>query len=352
VRVAIETQNDLQVTAGVCCLCGGCRWRRVCRVMGKCLSCVSYGAAGARGQPQHSSSTQLQQQHIPLTQAEHHRTPQQSNSANSLNELHRSTYLQPSDTHSNGSGKNANFPTSTSSEKRSFYHRLPPLTTMSASTEIRRLSSKDYSETKINSLFDHYKDPNCDAILSEGIEKFCFDLDVRPEEFKVLVLAWKFGAETMCCFTRKEFVNGCKALHVDSIKGIQSKFPEMLNEVKEYSEKFKDLYRFTFRFGLDSEIDQRILPSDMASVLWKLVFSQQEPNILKRWLTFLERHPNIRGIPRDTWNMFLNFTETVGDDLSCYDDTEAWPSLFDDFVEYENDRLNQNISEDPEDEMD
>ena len=36
--------------------------------------------------------------------------------------------------------------------------------------------------------------------------------------------------------------------------------------------------------------------------------------------------------------MFLNFTEVIGDDLSNYDDNEAWPSLFDDFVEYENER--------------
>ena len=52
----------------------------------------------------------------------------------------------------------------------------------------------------------------------------------------------------------------------------------------------------------------------------------------------------VRGIPRDTWNMFLNFTAVVGSDLSHYDDTEAWPSLFDDFVEFENDQLNQNSS--------
>ena len=52
----------------------------------------------------------------------------------------------------------------------------------------------------------------------------------------------------------------------------------------------------------------------------------------------------VRGIPRDTWNMFLNFTNTVGSDLTQYDDTEAWPSLFDDFVEFENDQLNQNSS--------
>jgi DCN1-like protein 3 len=100
--------------------------------------------------------------------------------------------------------------------------------------------------------------------------------------------------------------------------------------------------RFTFKFGLDP--DQRILPADMAICLWRLVFSQNEPLILERWLLFLDKHPHVRGIPRDTWNMFLNFVETVGDDLSTYDDAEAWPSLFDDFVEFENDQVNQNIT--------
>ena len=40
--------------------------------------------------------------------------------------------------------------------------------------------------------------------------------------------------------------------------------------------------------------------------------------------------------------MLLNFSETVGNDLSVYDEDEAWPSLFDDFVEHENDKANQN----------
>ena len=43
--------------------------------------------------------------------------------------------------------------------------------------------------------------------------------------------------------------------------------------------------------------------------------------------------------------MFLNLLEALkgGDDLSMYDDTEAWPSLFDDFVEFENDKANQKV---------
>lgn len=170
------------------------------------------------------------------------------------------------------------------------------------------------------------------------------DLQVSPDEFKVLVFAWKLNAEQMCRFTRSEFVQGLRAIRADSPKSIQARLPELVAEISDDPEQFKDLYRFTFRFGLDTAAGQRILPADMAVVLWRLVFTVREPPILARWLRFLERHPLIRGIPRDTWNMFLNFAECVGADLSSYDDNEAWPSLFDDFVEYENDHTNQNVA--------
>ena len=227
------------------------------------------------------------------------------------------------------------------------YPKLPPIRKPGSSNEGKRISmtSKDFSEIKIHGLFELYRDPDEDSMLADGIERFCSDLEVRPDEFRVLALAWKFEAETMCRFTRNEFVNGCKKLRVDSIKGIQAKFPDMLSDAQS-REAFKDLYRWTYKFGLDSDIGQRTLGVDMALSLWKLVFSQSEPAILGRWLDFLSDHPSIRGIPKDTWDMFLNFCDAVGDDLSSYDDTEAWPSLFDDFVEHENDRQNQNVKPD------
>uniref|UniRef100_A0A1B6KV69 Defective in cullin neddylation protein n=1 Tax=Graphocephala atropunctata TaxID=36148 RepID=A0A1B6KV69_9HEMI len=207
---------------------------------------------------------------------------------------------------------------------------------------------KAVSETRLNTLFDTYRDSTEDNILADGIERLCADLNLSPDEFRVLILAWRLDASQMCRFTREEFVKGCRAMHVDTIKGIQTKLPELETEVLENGESFKDLYRFTFRFGLDVSVGQRILASDMAIDLWRLVFSGQEPPILNRWLRFLESHPHARGIPRDTWNMFLNFAEAVGNDLSTYDDTEAWPSIFDDFVEFENDQANQNITKERE----
>ena len=248
----------------------------------------------------------------------------------------------------------------TPTEKKMFtpYSKLPPikrqtngeskrpsLKTSGSGSITSSIMGKEVSESKIGALFDSYRDEEEDAMLEEGIEQFCEDLGVQPDEFIVLVIAWKCQAAKMCCFSREEFLTGCRSMRVDSIKGLQSRFNDLRAEVCSRSQ-FKDFYRWTYKFGLDSDSGQRTLPLEMAVILWRLVFSLNPPAVLERWLDFLEKHLNLRGIPKDTWDMFLNFTEQVGEDLSSYDDNEAWPSLLDDFVEYENDRHNQNVKTD------
>ena len=52
-------------------------------------------------------------------------------------------------------------------------------------------------------MFENYKDSlKPDLILAQGMERFCQDLGLNPDQFEMLALAWKFNAETMCCFTR------------------------------------------------------------------------------------------------------------------------------------------------------
>lgn len=137
---------------------------------------------------------------------------------------------------------------------------------------------------------------------------------------------------------RKEFVEGCRAIKADSLEGICGRFSAMMEEARG-EESFKDLYRFTFQFGLDVDEGQRSLQRGIAVALWRLVFTQDTPAVLERWLDFLSENPcGVRGISRDTWNMFLNFTQSIGSDLSNYSEDEAWPSLFDSFVEWETER--------------
>ena len=189
----------------------------------------------------------------------------------------------------------------------------------------------------LEKYFTQYRDDNEDAILAEGMEKFCSDLGVDPTEYIVLLLAWKFEASQMCRFTHEEFINGCQKMRVHDAKSLRSRFPEMKEEVKE-PEKFKSLYRFTFTFGLDQSTGQRSLPVNMAVPLWELVFEQNRTKILTDWCKFL-KDTDVKGISRDTWNLFLPFSLTINPDFSNYDESEAWPSLFDDFVEHQKQKL-------------
>ena len=119
----------------------------------------------------------------------------------------------------------------------------------------------------------------------------------------------------MCQFTRAEFLTGCRALKADNCRAIQARLPELAERVRVEEELFRELYRFTykvgtvitdketdptyylsFQFGLDTSSGQRILPVEMAVSLWLLVFSQNEPPILKKWLHFLEKHPQVRRL--------------------------------------------------------
>ena len=73
------------------------------------------------------------------------------------------------------------------------------------------------------------------------------DLDLKPDDFRVLVLAWKCSAGEMCRFTRAQFVQGCRSLKADSIKALQTRLAEAVAEVMSHSDLFKSLYKFTFR---------------------------------------------------------------------------------------------------------
>lgn len=192
------------------------------------------------------------------------------------------------------------------------------------------IQKSSFDEQKAQALFTKYKDKTLDCISTLGTERLCYDLELDPTEFRVLLLAWKFNVSQMCRFTREEFIYGCRTLQVDSLSSLQSKLIDIEQDVLD-KDKFRDLYRFTYGFGLDNEDGQRTLPTQVAMDLWVLVFTKNPPGFMKEWLSFLEEK-QVKGISRDTWNMFLYLFETIEPDFSNYDDTEAWPSLFDEFV--------------------
>ncbi|KAI8140004.1 DCN1, defective in cullin neddylation 1, domain-containing 4 [Fennellomyces sp. T-0311] len=125
-------------------------------------------------------------------------------------------------------------------------------------------------------------------------------------------------------------MTGMQSLGADSLDKLKTKRPEFEKVIHDPNE-MKDVYRYTF--GYAKTKDQKCMDVDVACVLWTMMMGNQFP-ITAEFVRFLQEKKPVKVINRDQWQSFLEFVLTVSSDLSDYDETSAWPVLFDEFVEW------------------
>ncbi|XP_065341767.1 DCN1-like protein 4 isoform X1 [Cloeon dipterum] len=212
----------------------------------------------------------------------------------------------------------------------------PPPPKKGRSTTVSRRASRNecapevFNQKACLKWFQEYSqndDPN--IMGPDGVEKFCSDIKVKPEDIVMLVLAWKMKAKQMAYFTQEEWLQGMTEMSCDSIEKLRYKLDSLRNLLKD-SATFKSIYRYSFDFTKDK--DQRSLEIETAKSMLRVLLADQW-NLFPQFMKFLDES-KYKVINKDQWANILEFTRYVRDDLSNYDYDGAWPVLLDEFVEW------------------
>lgn len=178
--------------------------------------------------------------------------------------------------------------------------------------------------------FKEYTSANDPDILGpEGMEKFCEDIGVEPENIVMLVLAYKMGARQMGFFSQIEWLKGLTELQCDSPQKVQSKLDYLQNLLSDVN-TFKSIYRYAYDFARDK--DQRSMDIETAKAMLQLLLGKHW-KLYPQFAKFLDQS-KYKVINKDQWCNILEFSRTINFDLSNYDIDGAWPVMLDEFVEW------------------
>lgn len=180
-------------------------------------------------------------------------------------------------------------------------------------------------------LFLKYKEASDNSIGPEGVEKLCRDLQVDPADRKVLLLAWKMGAQQMGFFSRSEFDQGLRALNAHDVPSLKTALDQVAIKVDNDPDVFQNFYQFAFKFCL-TEPRQKIIDIDTSVQMLSIVMTNQAH--LQPFIDFLQHQTEYKFINNDQWMGFYRFSQEVAPDCSDYDEAQAWPLLLDNYVEY------------------
>lgn len=110
-------------------------------------------------------------------------------------------------------------------------------------------SEESFSSKKCLTWFKVYTTSlEPDILGPEGMEKFCKDISVDPENVVMLVLAYKMGAKQMGYFSQYEWLKGLTEIQCDTASKVQSKL-DYLKQCLDDPNMYKSIYRYAYDFA-------------------------------------------------------------------------------------------------------
>jgi len=95
--------------------------------------------------------------------------------------------------------------------------------------------------------------------------------------------------------------------------------------------KFKPFYRFIFDYLSEKK---NTLPIEMCREVWKMIsFDNKKWILWDKWETFLEETKR-KLLTKDDWAQLYNFILKYPIDLEKFDDSDPWPVLIEEFVDF------------------
>jgi len=169
-----------------------------------------------------------------------------------------------------------------------------------------------------------------DVIKGQGLLQYSQDMSIVDDKDPgLLLIFWKLNVSHEKCWelTRGEFIGGWSIHGCSTVAQMKKKLDSWRGEVKNAT-KFKSFYNYVFDYLKE---DKKILALEEATTVWDMLGMNVRWPLMGNWISYLQ---DKKAVSRDTWRLFLNFTEQYPNNLDSYDTDGCWPSLIDEFVEY------------------
>ncbi|KAF8153578.1 hypothetical protein K438DRAFT_1622814 [Mycena galopus ATCC 62051] len=123
--------------------------------------------------------------------------------------------------------------------------------------------------SKLNTLFDKYKDPDGDDITVDRAIRLCQDLGVDPEDVVLLAVAFQFKSMNIGEWNRAGWLEGWKSIGCACHPAMKTALPRLRTKFGQDSAYFQKVYNHTFEFAKAQ--GQRSISIDTTIAFWALL---------------------------------------------------------------------------------